>query len=158
MRDFSGQNLRGRNFRGQDLRGANFSGADIRGAKFVDAQLQGADFSEAKAGLQRRSMIGQIVIAFTLSIVFNFTSTILNFAIFLYLFQPSTIKEISIVPGITLIIFSLGSLLTLAKQGFTSKALSIIISLFAVAVAVVGAVVGAGAVLAFGRIIRSLAR
>ena len=156
MRDFSDQNLRGRNFRGQDLRGANFTGADIRGAKFVDAQLQGADFSEAKAGLQRRSMIGQIVIAFTLSIVLNFTSVLLNGALFAYLFQPSTIKQISIVPGIISIIFSLGSLLTLAKQGFTTKALSIVLSLFAVAiavavavaVAVAGAVAGAVAVLA----------
>jgi Pentapeptide repeats (8 copies) len=67
MRDFSGQNLRGRNFRGQDLRGANFSGADIRGAKFTDAELQGADFSGAKAGLKRHWVFGQTVIAFVLS-------------------------------------------------------------------------------------------
>jgi uncharacterized protein YjbI with pentapeptide repeats len=47
MRDFSGQNLRGRDFRGQDLREANFSGAAIRDARFIDADLQGANFTGA---------------------------------------------------------------------------------------------------------------
>jgi uncharacterized protein YjbI with pentapeptide repeats len=135
MRNFSNQNLQGRNFRGQDLRGANFTGADIRGAEFVDAQLQGADFSEAKAGLQRRSMIGQIVIAFTLSIVFNFTSTIFNTIVLAYFFSPSMIEDVSIFLDVTLIIFLLSLLLTLTKQGFTTKALSIIIFLFAGVVA-----------------------
>lgn len=136
MRDFSGQNLRGRNFQGQDLRGANFSGADIRGAKFVDAQLQRADFSGAKAGLRKQWMIGQIITSFILSIFCNFIFAALNIAFSEYFFRPSTIRQISIVPGITFIIFLLGLFLTLAQQGFTTKALSMAVSLFAFVFAV----------------------
>ncbi len=151
MRDFSG-NQRGRDFRGQDLRGANFRGADIRGAKFTDADLQGADFAGTKAGLQRRWMFGQTIIAFVLSIVFSSASAVLNSAFLLYFFQSATIKQISIVPGVLIILFTLGLLLMLAKQGFTIKALSVIISLVAVAVAVAVVVVvgAAGSVAAAG--------
>ncbi|MBD2598372.1 pentapeptide repeat-containing protein [Nostoc spongiaeforme FACHB-130] len=65
--DFSGQNLRGRNFKGQNLVGANFSYADIRGANFSGANLTGANFSHAKAGLQRRWVIGLVLVSLLLS-------------------------------------------------------------------------------------------
>ena len=106
-RDFSGQNLRGRNFRGQDLRGANFSGADIRGANFTDAELQAADFTGAIARLQKRWAIGQTVIAFVISTLLNFIALVFNAAALTYFFQENTIDQISIIPGITLILLTL---------------------------------------------------
>ncbi|MGK7904231.1 MAG: pentapeptide repeat-containing protein [Hormoscilla sp.] len=66
-KNFSGQNLQGRSFKGQDLAGADFSHADIRGANFTKANLEGANFSHAKAGLQRKWVIGLCILAFVLS-------------------------------------------------------------------------------------------
>ena len=146
-RDFSGQNLRGRNFRGQDLRGASFVNADIRGANFTDAELQGADFTGAIAGLQKRWAIGQTVIAFVISTLLNFIALVLNAALLTYFFQESTINQISIIPGITLILLILALFLVLMKEGFTTKAFVVIVILFAVPVA--GASVVAGAAFAF---------
>ena len=65
--NYGGQNLRGRSFKGQNLTGANFSKADIRGANFTNAILKGADFSGAKAGLQKRWVIGLLIITLLLS-------------------------------------------------------------------------------------------
>lgn len=67
--DFSGQNLRGRSFKGQNLEGANFSGADIRSADFTGANLRGANFSHATAGLQKRWVIGLILISCLISTI-----------------------------------------------------------------------------------------
>ena len=128
-RDFSGQNLRGRNFRGQDLRGASFVNADIRGANFTDAELQGADFTGAIAGLQKRWAIGKSVLGFVLSLVVNLVATILNATIIDYYFRESMIGDISIVPGMFVILLILGTLLALAKEGFTIYTFSIIIIL-----------------------------
>jgi uncharacterized protein YjbI with pentapeptide repeats len=137
MGDFSG-NQRGRDFRGQNLRGANFANVD----------LQGADFSRAKAGLQRRWMVGQTIIALVVSFVLSFTSGMLNALVVMILFQEATVKEISIVPGIITILFALVFLFILAKQGFTTKALlTTMLSLsfsFAVAVAATGGRIAGG--------------
>ncbi|AFZ04226.1 pentapeptide repeat-containing protein [Calothrix sp. PCC 6303] len=75
--DFSGKNLQGRSFKGQDLTGANFSYAyirdanftnvNLRGANFTNAILRGANFSHAKAGLQRRSVIGLVLVSWLMS-------------------------------------------------------------------------------------------
>ncbi|MDB9483290.1 pentapeptide repeat-containing protein, partial [Dolichospermum circinale CS-537/05] len=74
--DYSGQNLQGRSFKGQDLTGANFSQADIRGVDFTNAILKGADFTGAKAGLQRRWVIGLLIITLLLSALSGFFSTV----------------------------------------------------------------------------------
>lgn len=74
--DYSGQNLQGRSFKGQDLTGANFSQADIRGANFTNAILKGVDFTGAKAGLQRRWVIGLLIITLLLSALSGFFSTV----------------------------------------------------------------------------------
>ncbi|MFN7203032.1 MAG: pentapeptide repeat-containing protein, partial [Aphanizomenon sp.] len=72
--NYGGQNLRGRSFKGQNLTGANFSKADIRGANFTNAILKGADFSGAKAGLQKRWVIGLLIITFLQSALSGFLS------------------------------------------------------------------------------------
>ncbi len=65
--DYSGHNLRGRSFKGQNLTGANFSKADIRGANFTNAILKNANFTGVKAGLQRRWVIGLLIVTLLLS-------------------------------------------------------------------------------------------
>ncbi len=129
MRDFSGQNLRGRSFRGQDLRGASFVNADIRGANFTDAELQGADFTGVIAGLQKRWAIGQTIVGFVLSMLLNFIAVILDAGLISYFFQEGTIKHITIVPGIVVILLMIGFLFALVKEGFTNKSFSTIIIL-----------------------------
>ncbi|MDB9521832.1 pentapeptide repeat-containing protein [Dolichospermum circinale CS-1225] len=74
--DYSGQNLRGRSFKGQNLTEANFSKADIKGTDFTNAILKGADFTGAKAGLQRRWIIGLLIITLLLSALSGFFSTV----------------------------------------------------------------------------------
>jgi uncharacterized protein YjbI with pentapeptide repeats len=76
--DYSGQNLRGRSFKGQNLTGANFSGADIRGANFTNAILKDADFTGAKAGLQRRWVIGLLIISWLLAIISGYLTCMIS--------------------------------------------------------------------------------
>ncbi len=79
--NYSGQNLRGRSFKGQNLTGANFSKADIRGADFTNAILKDADFTGAKAGLQRRWIIGLLIALLTLSALSGFASEYVIYAL-----------------------------------------------------------------------------
>ena len=76
--DYSGKNLQGCSFKGKDLTGANFSKADIRGANFTNAILKGADFTGAKAGLQRRWVIGLLIVALLLSLLSGFSLIVIG--------------------------------------------------------------------------------
>jgi len=145
MKDFSGQNLRGRNFKGRDLAGADFSGADIRGARFTNANLRGANFTGAKAGLQKRWVILQAVIAFMLSAILNFISVLLTAVIVASLLTPDGIKQYTIFPGLAVLFIVIAVNFAIARQGLTTKAFGTIV--LCVAVAVAGAGAGAGAVL-----------
>lgn len=71
-RDFSGQNLQGRNFREQDLTGANFSNANIRGTSFAKATLRDANFSHSQSGLQRHHFFLIILALLILSCISGF--------------------------------------------------------------------------------------
>lgn len=77
MKDFSHQNLKGRNFSKEDLSNADFSFADIRGANFTDANLQGANFTHAKAGQRNRWIFS---LAFGTLILSAITGFILAYA------------------------------------------------------------------------------
>lgn len=65
--NFSGKNLRGHSFKHKDLTGADFSDADICGANFTRATLTGANFTGAKAGVQKRWLIVQLILCLLLS-------------------------------------------------------------------------------------------
>ena len=117
--DFSGQNLRGRNFRGQDLTGANFSHADIRGANFSNAILKGANFTGAKAGLQRRWLIFQLIVSLLLSVIFNFVAVLFNGIIVAYFFTPDFIQSSTIFPGIAVVAMLVVVFYAIAFQGLT---------------------------------------
>jgi hypothetical protein len=86
-RNFRRANLRGQSFNGQDLSGADFTEADIRGANFTNATLRGANFTGAKAGVQKRWLIGQLVIVFLLPAVFEFLGISFTGIGFLFLFN-----------------------------------------------------------------------
>ncbi|MFM6527211.1 MAG: pentapeptide repeat-containing protein, partial [Dolichospermum sp.] len=103
-RDYSGQNLRGRSFKGQNLTGDNFSQADIRGANFTNANLKGADFTGAKAGLQRRWVIGLLIITLLLSALSGLFSTA-SVVLVYDAFDKNIIA--AIVALVTLVIFSI---------------------------------------------------
>ncbi|MEH2265706.1 pentapeptide repeat-containing protein [Nostoc sp.] len=88
--DYSGRNLRGRSFKGQNLTGANFSKADIRGANFTNAILKDADFTGAKAGLQKRWVIGLLIVVLLLSAVSGFFSIVIGVSITYFLDPKNT--------------------------------------------------------------------
>ena len=60
LRDFHGQDLRGRDFSGQDLSGKSFAEANLGGANLADAKLDGAIFRDAnlcEANLSGASLV-----------------------------------------------------------------------------------------------------
>ena len=107
--NFSGKSLRGRNFKGQDLSGADFSGADIRGANFTNAILQGANFSGAKAGAQRRWVVGQFVGLFVVSSVFIFSAVLQSVALTIWFWIPYGIRHFTFLHGLFVLILILQS-------------------------------------------------
>ncbi|MEL4897352.1 pentapeptide repeat-containing protein [Crocosphaera sp. Alani8] len=78
-RNFSGKCLRGQNFAGKDLSGSIFRGCDIRGTNFTGATLIETNFSQAKAGLQKRWMIGLLLAALLLSSLSSFSNAVISY-------------------------------------------------------------------------------
>jgi uncharacterized protein YjbI with pentapeptide repeats len=149
-RNFRGANLRGQSFKGKDLSGADFSEADIRGANFTNATLKSANFTGAKAGLQKRWLIGQLLTSFLLSALLNFISVALNASFAAYLLNLEQLKEFSYVPGIFLLLAGGITFFAIARQGLTARAATTISVAVAFAVVIAFAVVfvvfaGAGA-------------
>jgi uncharacterized protein YjbI with pentapeptide repeats len=145
-RNFRGANLRGQSFKGKDLSGADFSEADVRGANFTNATLKNAKFIGAKAGIQKRWLIGQLLISFLISALVNFASMFLNAVFVIYFFfNPEEIKQYTIFPGLFLLLAIGITFFVIARQGLTSKAVKTIA--FAVVIAAVAgtAVAGVGA-------------
>jgi uncharacterized protein YjbI with pentapeptide repeats len=157
--DFNRAKLRGVDFKGLDLSGANFQSADIRGANFTKAILQGVNFTGAKAGLQKRWIVNQLIILFLLLIIFLFTATILSYvlnglALFAYFFGGivTTLSGIynplaaafteffnPFFPYIAvsiILIVNITILVTIARQGLTARAFGTIITLMAISVTV----------------------
>jgi len=136
--NYGGQNLRGRSFKGQNLTGANFSKADIRGANFTNAILKGADFSGAKAGLQKRWVIGLLIITFLQSALSGFLSIFIGVLI-TYVFDTKSSENV-IVGIVSLVIVTVFCIITIRK-GLVAGA---------VALALAGAVAGAVALAVAG--------
>lgn len=116
--DYSGQNLRGRSFRGQNLEGANFSGADIRSADFTNANLTGANFSYATAGLQKRWAIFLVSVAWLLSGVSGFFSSLAGILVS-SLFDNSTLE--SQASGLTCLITIIVLFAVIIRQGMNAN-------------------------------------
>ena len=111
--DYSGQNLQGRSFKGQNLTGANFSQADIRGANFTNAILKDTDFTGAKAGLQRRWVIGLLIITLLLSALSGFLSILIG-ALITYIFDAKN-SENFIAGIVSLVIVIVFCVVTIRK-------------------------------------------
>jgi uncharacterized protein YjbI with pentapeptide repeats len=147
-KDFSGQNLRGRNFKGQNLTGAKFIGADIRGANFTNAILREADFTRAKAGLQRHWTIFLVTISLFLSLISGLMSARATLWIADF-FTPDIIKQYTIGPGVVVLIVLAISFIAIIREGLGAVTGA---GAGAVAVAVAGAVAGAVAAAGTGAV------
>jgi uncharacterized protein YjbI with pentapeptide repeats len=120
-RDFRGSNLRGQSFKGKDLSSADFSEADIRGTNFTNATLKNTNFTGAKAGLQKRWLMGQLLTSFLVSALLNFVSVALNASFAAYLLNLEQLKEFSYVPGLFLLLIGI-TFFAIARQGLTARA------------------------------------
>jgi hypothetical protein len=109
--DYSGQNLQERSFKGQNLAEVNFSKADIRGANFTNAILNNANFSGATAGLQRRWVIGLLIVTFLLSLLTARFSIIIAMVI---KFESTTDSE-KLIAGIVISLAIITPLLAVLK-------------------------------------------
>ncbi|MFM6044793.1 MAG: pentapeptide repeat-containing protein, partial [Dolichospermum sp.] len=132
--DYSGQNLRGRSFKGQNLTGANFSKADIRGVDFTNANLKGADFTGAKAGLQRRWVIGLLIITLLLSALSGFLSIFIGIFI-AYIFGTKS-SEIFIIGTFALVMVTVFCIVTIRKGLIVGVFAGVFAGAFAVAISI----------------------
>ncbi|MGK7954520.1 MAG: pentapeptide repeat-containing protein [Crocosphaera sp.] len=143
-RDFSGEKLRGQNLAGQNLSGANFSYCDIRGANFKGATLIGANFAGATAGLQKRWMIGLLLVILVLILCASVLSAMVG-ALLALIFNIGNIQ--SQVAGwvslITLMVFCIFTHRQNLARGLVAVSLAFTITLaIAIALALARAVSG----------------
>ena len=94
--------------------------------------MRGANFTGAKAGLQRRWLIFQLIVSLLLTVIFNFVAALFNGVFIAYFFTPDFIKLNTIFPGIAAVAVLVAVFYAIAFQGLTTKAFGTI----AVAVAV----------------------
>ncbi len=144
-RDFKRVSLRGQSLVKQDLSGADFSQADIRGANFSHAILTGTNFAGATAGLQRR----WVALQWLLALLMLGLSGILAF--FPGLVAAATIESVHSLPQklvveIVLAIFLITISVAIVRQGFTIQAVSSISVAVAVAYVIAVAVFVAGVI------------
>ena len=147
-RDFKRVSLRGQSFVKQDLSGADFSQADIRGANFSHATLTGTNFAGATAGLQRR----WVALQWLLALLMLGLSGILAF--FPGLVAAATIESVHSLPQklvveIVLGIFLITISVAIVRQGFTIQAVSSISVAVAVAFVIAVAVFVAAVITLF---------
>ncbi|MGA1410265.1 MAG: pentapeptide repeat-containing protein [Prochlorotrichaceae cyanobacterium] len=116
-----------------NLKGANLSHAQLHSANFARADLTGANLTEAKAGLQRRWWITQIVLALILSGVFSFIGLFLSVGFTAYFFSSEITQDYGLWLGIPLVALQIGMVLAIAIQGFRFEVLRTIGILIAVA-------------------------
>lgn len=138
--DLSGESLRGMNLNGIDLSRSDLSHTDIRGTRFVNANLQETRLIQAKAGLQRRWLGSQLIIALLSAMFLNLATLWFSQA---FISSSSLTPQLIEDPYFVYFVFTLGIalLMTLsmfaavAWQGATFKALNIVLLLIAVAIA-----------------------
>lgn len=101
--DFRGKNIQGQSFQGKDLSKIDFSNAYIQGANFSNAILIGANFTGAKAGMQKRWLVGLLLASLFLSgvagFIWSFTGVWTA-----YLFKTTIISDFTIFPGIFVLV------------------------------------------------------
>jgi hypothetical protein len=107
-RNFSGINLRGLSFQGANLSGADFSGADIRGTNFRGAILQGVNFASAKAGLQKRSVVGLLLLCLLLAVAAGVLFTLSGFFVGLIFDSSSRENQITGWVALFILLFTYG--------------------------------------------------
>ncbi|MEG4915103.1 pentapeptide repeat-containing protein [Microcoleus sp. B7-D4] len=144
-RDFKGVSLRGQSFVKQDLSGADFSKAHIEGANFSHATLTGTNFAGATAGLQRR----WVALQWLLALLMLGLSGIVAF--FPGLTAAATIESVQSLPQklvveIVIAIFLITIFVAIVRQGFTIQAVSSISVAAAVAIVIAVAAVVAGVI------------
>ncbi len=113
-RDFRRANLRGQSFQAQDLSGADFSEADIRGTNFSNAILREVNFTAAKAGIQRRWTVGQLVIILMLAILSGMLSGYAGIFTAYFLLNPKYTAAL----GIPTLIFLVILFVVIIRHGF----------------------------------------
>jgi uncharacterized protein YjbI with pentapeptide repeats len=141
-RDFSGADLRGHNFKGQDLTGANFSYADI----------QGANFTGAKAGVQKRSILIQLLLVLALSVLAGFLQGYSGYFVAFYFPRfwdlgydsEYLIRDLAVTAAYFITIIT--TFVAIIRQGFTFKAFITIAVTVTIALAFAFAFAFAGAV------------
>ena len=148
-RNFHRVNLRGQSFKGENLAGADFRGANIHGTNFTEANLTGANFQEARAGLQRRWLIVQLLFSLVLAVIAGFCSLFAG-ALVALIFDSGNLDN-QIAGWVSLAILVV-FYLVLFRQGLNAAFITL-----AVAFAVAGAVAGSVAFAVTGAVPGSVA-